>query len=46
MIAPAECGVKTLGIRNLLDCSQFLLWDAASDRLVSIKDIEDRSIEG
>lgn len=37
--------VKTLRITNILDCSQFILWDAASDRLVSIKDIEHRSIE-
>jgi omega-6 fatty acid desaturase (delta-12 desaturase) len=28
--------VKTLRIRDLPYCSQFLLWDAASDRLVSI----------
>ncbi|MEL4894278.1 fatty acid desaturase [Crocosphaera sp. Alani8] len=28
--------VKTLRMRDLLDCSQFLLWDAASNRLVSI----------
>ncbi|MDB9394292.1 fatty acid desaturase [Microcystis aeruginosa] len=28
--------VKTLRIGDLLDCSQFLLWDAASNRLVSI----------
>jgi omega-6 fatty acid desaturase (delta-12 desaturase) len=28
--------VKTLRIGELLNCSQFLLWDAASDRLVSI----------
>ncbi|MGK7947073.1 MAG: fatty acid desaturase, partial [Microcystaceae cyanobacterium] len=30
------CDVKTLRIRDLLECSQFLLWDAASNRLVSI----------
>lgn len=29
-------GVKTLHFGNLLDCSQFLLWDAESNRLVSI----------
>lgn len=28
--------VKTLRMRDWLDCSQFLLWDAASNRLVSI----------
>ena len=28
--------VKTLEIGDLLSCSKFLLWDAASDRLVSI----------
>jgi omega-6 fatty acid desaturase (delta-12 desaturase) len=28
--------VKTLRIGDLLDCAQFLLWDADSDRLVSI----------
>lgn len=28
--------IKTLRMRDLLDCSQFLLWDSASDQLVSI----------
>ncbi len=30
--------VKTLGIKDMLHCSGFILWDAAGDRLVSIKE--------
>lgn len=30
--------IKTIRLKDILNCSEFILWDAASDRLVSIKE--------
>lgn len=38
--------VKTLHIRDLLDCCQFLLWDAQSNRLVEIASLRETVEDG
>ncbi len=35
---------KTLRIADMIDCSKFILWDSASNKLVSIKDIANSRI--
>ncbi|MCY7337314.1 MAG: fatty acid desaturase [Chamaesiphon sp.] len=37
--------VKTLRIADMLDCAKFILWDAATDRLVSVASFEQAAIK-